>query len=291
MPVYNAGRFLVPAIESILKQTYQHFELVIIDDASTDTSWEIIQKYARRYRKRIKAVRMIRNLNRGGDVCANQALEYARGKYIARMDSDDISHPLRLEKQVEFLEAHPQYFLVGSSAYVIDAKKKIIGEKLEPTSSDEIYRSYFTSHPIIHPSCMYRRILKKKKFSYEIKYSANNDYLTFFKFICKNQKFANLEEKLLYYRIHGKNDTFINVREKFLNTLRIRLEMFLKFGYEPSLQQVCMTVLQTALVLFLPNRVSMRLYMIYKGIIKLENPLDSLAFVLKPGFSLRAGLR
>jgi glycosyltransferase involved in cell wall biosynthesis len=104
MPVYNAGRFLAPAIESILKQTYKNFELIIVDDASTDNSLEIIKGYKRRFRKRITVVQIARNLNKGGDVCANEGLKYAKGKYIARMDSDDIAHPLRLDKQVEFLE-------------------------------------------------------------------------------------------------------------------------------------------------------------------------------------------
>lgn len=287
MPVYNAGRFLVPAIESILKQTYKNFELIIVDDASTDNSWEIIRKYKGRFRKRIIAIQMARNLNKGGDVCANEGLKYARGKYLARMDSDDISHPQRLEKQVAFLEKHRNHFLVGSNAYVIDEKKRIVGEKNEPLKSHDIYNAYFTTNPLIHPSCLYRRIFKNRKFSYEIQYSANNDYLTFFKYICKNYQFANLEEKLLYYRIHGGNDTFSHIRTKFMNTLRIRLRMMSKFGYNPSAQQLFITALQLFSVMLLPERFSIRLYLISKGIVKVENPLSYLSFLLRPQLSLR----
>lgn len=287
MPVYNAGRFLVPAIESILKQTYKNFEFIIIDDASNDNSWEIISKYKRRFQKKITAIRLSRNLNRGGDVCANEGLNYAKGKYVARMDADDIAHPLRLEKQVEFLEKNRKYFLVGSNAYVIDESRKTIGEKIEPLKSLDIYQAYFTTHPLIHSTCMYRRVFKGKKFLYEIEYSANNDYLTFFKYICKNHQFANLEEKLLYYRIHGKNDTFSNVRRKFINTLRIRLKMVFKFGYNPSPTQMITTVIQGLVVLMLPQRISTRLYLISKGIVKLDNPFNYLSFLLKPTLSLR----
>lgn len=287
MPVYNAGRFLVPAIESILKQTYKNFEFIIIDDASNDDSWEIISKYKRRFRKRITAIRLSRNLNRGGDVCANEGLNCAKGKYVARMDADDIAHPQRLERQVEFLEKHRQYFLVGSNAYVINESRKTIGEKIEPLESLDIYKAYFTTHPLIHSTCTYRRVSKGKKFSYDIQYSANNDYLTFFKYICKNHKFANLEEKLLYYRIHGKNDTFSNVRRKFINTLRIRLEMVFKFGYNPSPSQMAITVVQGLVVLLLPQRISTRLYLISKGIVKIDNPFNYLPFFLKPNLSLR----
>ncbi len=110
MPVYNAGNFLMEAIESILNQTYQNFEFIIVDDASTDNSWKIIQKYAKKYPKKIKAFQLKKTLNRGGDACANFALKKAKGKYIARMDADDIAHPKRLEKEVDFLEKTKRFF-------------------------------------------------------------------------------------------------------------------------------------------------------------------------------------
>lgn len=289
MPVYNAGDFLVDAIESILNQTYQNFEFIIINDNSTDNSWEIIKKYQKKYPKKIKAINLKRTLNRGGDACANYGLKIAKGKYIARMDADDISHPQRLEKQVDFLERNKHIFLLGSNAKVIDKKGKIIGNKLVPQTNEEIYQSFFTFNPIIHPSVMYRRSIEKKRFFYPKKFSANNDYYVFFKLICQNYKFANLKEKLLYYRIHGENDTFKNIKQKFFNTLKTRLIMWFKYNYQPSLKQWITTIIQTIIILTLPEKLIFYIYLLTKNIIKVKIP--SLSFfsknklIKKPAFS------
>jgi len=280
MPVYNAESFLREAIDSILKQTYKNFELIIIDDASTDSSWSIIKKYKRVYKKRVRAFRLKTRLNKGGDACANLAIKKAKGKYIARMDADDIAHPRRLEKQVKFLEKNPYIFLVGSNAYVIDEKGKVIGKKLEPESQRKIYKAYFTLHPIIHSSCMLRKVYQKKKFSYIIKYSSNNDYYTFFKLICQGHRFANLKEKLLYYRIHGKNCTFTNIRKNFTNTLKIRAWMFFNQGYEPSLKQLAINLTQIG-AMFLPEKVLTSLYLLNKGIVKPRLAIRKLPLKIK----------
>lgn len=268
MPVYNAEKYVAEAIESILAQTYKRFELIIIDDESTDQSLSIAKSYKRRFRTKITIIETGRNLNGGGDMCANLGIEHARGKYIARMDADDIATSDRFARQVEFLEKNKRVFLVGSSAYVINKRGSIIGEKLEPTKLSEIYRSYATFHPIIHPTAMFRRVFKGNRFSYQIKYSANNDYYTFFKLLCKGYIFANLEEKLLYYRIHDRNDTFVNIKRKFLNTLKIRLNMITSFNYKPSVRDVILNIAQGILILSLPESFIKNLYLVTKGIIK-----------------------
>lgn len=281
MPVYNAGSFLVPAIESIFNQTFTDFELIIIDDNSTDQSWKIIQKYQRKYPKKIISRRMPHTLNCGGDSCANMALKEAKGTYIARMDADDIAHPTRFAKQVTYLESHPGIFLVGSNAYVIDKNGEIIGNKLEPSTSQDIYKSYVTFHPLIHPSTMYRRIYKNIQFFYDIKYSANNDYYTFFTLICKGYKFKNLQEKLMYYRIHETNDTFVHIKEKFFNTVKIRLTMVLKYHYKITFKQFLTTIIQGIILLVLPERLTKYIYLLSKGILKLENPFRNRSYSLR----------
>lgn len=272
MPVYNAGEYLVPAIESIMNQNYKNFEFIIIDDASTDDSWKTIRAYQKRYPKIITAIRLKKNLNAGGDTCANIALSLATGKYIARMDADDISHPDRLEKQVTYLESHRDIFLVGSNAYVINKSGNTIGEKTEPLTHTEIKKQYFTFHPLIHPSTMFRRTTKGKAFSYKLRYSANNDYYTFFSLLCEGYRYANLSEKLLYYRIHGQNDTFVNMKQKYWNTLNIRLTMCLKYGYTPSLKAALTAIAQTIVIAALPQPVITQLYFVMKGIKTISFP-------------------
>lgn len=268
MPVYNAEAFLVKAIESILNQTYQNFELIIINDHSADNSWKIIKKYKDKYPKKIKAINLKKNLNRGGDACANVGLKYARGKYIARMDADDIAHPQRIKKQVIFLEKNPQIFLVGTNANVIDEKDQKIGQKNVPLDHQSILNSFFIFNPIIHPSVMFRRFKGKKRFFYPIRFSANNDYYAFFRLIVSGYKFANLKEKLLFFRIHKKNDTFTKIKEKFLNVLKIRLLMVFKFNYKPSLKQWFIFFTQIITVLFFPEFIIKNIYLYLKIIDK-----------------------
>lgn len=269
MPVYNYEVYVEEAIKSILNQTYSNFEFIIVDDASRDNSRGIIRNYQKQYPQRIKLISLKKNLNCGGDRCANVGIKIARGKYIARMDADDIALPTRLEKQVEFLESNPDIFLVGSNAYVIDKEGKIMGEKTEPESNEKIYSNYLTFHPLIHPSCMYRRKLNRKKnFQYEITYKSNNDYLTFFKLICENYKFTNIKEKLLLYRIHEKSDTFRNVKMAFFTTLRIRFSIILKYHYRPTLKALITNFAQIILVSLLPKELIIKLYFLFKGIAK-----------------------
>lgn len=268
MPVYNAGYFLVDALDSIVNQTYKNFEVIIIDDASRDGSANIITWYKKRYPKKIRFIKLKRNANRGGDACANIGFARAKGKYIARMDADDIADQRRLEKQVAYLEKHNDVILLGTQAYVINKNGQIIGEKNEPTDHETIKRNYFIYHPIIHPSVMIRKnMLPHTRYLYKIQYSANNDLLTFFKLLSYG-KFANLPEKLMCYRIHGHNDSLVNPKEKFMNTLKIRFYAWKHFGHEPDFQAVLVNILQFAVVMTMPSSVITFLYMFWRGVAK-----------------------
>lgn len=270
MPVYNAGKFLVPAIESILKQTYGHFELIIVDDASTDGSTNIIKRYKKRYPKIVRAVFLKKQLNKGGDACANIAFKRARGSFIARMDADDIAHPDRIEKQVNYMQTHPDVLLLGAQARVIDKKNHVIGDKTVPTNHEDIYKGFFIFHPIVHPTVMIRkRLLPKRDYLYKIKYSANNDLFTFFELLTYG-KFANMDEQLLDYRMHAGNDSLTKPKERFFNTLNIRLRAVAD-GYVPTPTGILATLIQSIIILLLPERLIVPLYLYAKGIVKLPS--------------------
>ncbi len=295
MPVFNAEHYIEEAIESILRQTFQDFELIIIDDASTDDSPKIIRKYKKKYPHKIRLITMKTNINYGGDGCANKGIQAAKGEFIARMDADDVSHPTRFEKQVRVLKHDHNLFLIGSNAYVIDSQSLIIGEKLEPITSKNIKDSYFTFHPIIHPSVMFRKYVeidgKRTLFQYKTNYSANNDYYTFFYLICKGKKVQNFKEKLISYRIHGKNDTFINIKQKFLNTLNIRIEMARDYGYRPTLLQIVTCITQSIILLTLPEIFILKLYLLAKGILSFKDLLSDLnPFFLFKSIKMRLSL-
>ena len=281
MPAYNSEEFIEEAISSVVNQTFQDFELIIIDDASTDNTVKIIKKFQKKYPNKISLIQLSENQNCGGDKCANHGILIAKGKYIARMDADDVADTTRFEKQIKFLEKNKNVFLVGSNAFVINKKGEVIGEKKEPLTTEAIYKAYFGFHPLIHPTCIFRAKLKNgKRFSYEIKHSANNDYYTFYKLTCQGYKFVNLEEKLLKYRIHNHNATFVDMKQKFINSLKVRLAMVANYGYIPSIKDIIILTAQAVVVLTLPERMLLKIYFLAKGIIKINE--------LKPDISVSA---
>lgn len=269
MPVRNAGRFLVPAIESILRQTYPRLELIIVDDGSSDTSWQTIRAYRNKYPKRIKAFRTTKQLNEAGNGAANLGLLHARGRYIARMDADDVAHPQRIEKQVAYLTAHPGTILLGTQATVIDAKGHAVGVKSAPLENGEIYRQYAIVHPMIHPSVMVNRaMLPDPNVLYTCKFGTNDDYYTFFKLL-QYGRFANLPEALLKYRIHDKNASLTHMKRHFWTISKIRIEAITKLNYQAPLFVFPLISVQTALVMLLPERALKELFYYARGIKKI----------------------
>ena len=121
MSVYNGEKYLQEAIDSILEQTFKDFEFLIINDGSTDKTGEILESY---HDLRIKIINNEKNI--GLTKSLNKGLKLARGEYIARQDADDISMPERLEKEVEFLETHQDYAVVGAFAKIINKNSEIL---------------------------------------------------------------------------------------------------------------------------------------------------------------------
>ena len=151
MPVYNGERFLKDAIESILNQTYKNFEFIIVDDGSTDDSLKIIKEY----QKKDKRIRLIENKkNLGQAKSLNKGLSLAKGKYYAKMDSDDIACKKRIEKEVDFLERNNDYVIVGSNLEIIDENNNTIGYRFYPQKNKEIRKLIIIKSPFAHPSVM-----------------------------------------------------------------------------------------------------------------------------------------
>lgn len=174
MPTYNRADVLSGAIESILNQSFKDFEFIIIDDGSTDNTAEIIQKYA----EKDPRIVFLKNEKNSGIVYGlNRGLEKARGKYIARMDDDDISFFGRLERQVRAMEEHPEITLFGTKLGVISYLNAPIphsSPEIEDPKRIEIH-TYFSSG-IAHPTIMIRHdFLKKKGIRYSEKYQFAED--------------------------------------------------------------------------------------------------------------------
>lgn len=193
MPVYNAEEeYLREAIESILNQSYSDFEFIIINDGSTNNVENVILSY------KDSRIKYIKQNNQGIANTLNNGLSIAKGEYIARMDADDISLPNRFEKQIKFMEEHPDISILGTW-FEIFPKSKVIKHPSKPS-----YFDFLTSSCIGHPTVMFRRNDFEK---YDLMYNPNykcEDYELWSRAI-RYLKFANLQEVLLKYRWHDNN--------------------------------------------------------------------------------------
>jgi glycosyltransferase involved in cell wall biosynthesis len=199
LPVYNAEKYLYQAIKSILTQTYTNFELIIIDDGSTDESLKIIQSFDD---ERIQIIQNEQNL--GLIKTLNKGIDLAKGEYIARMDADDIAMPKRLEKQVAFLEKNIDYGLIGTMAEMINEKGISIGKIHDlPISQEAIKSRILFQCPFIHPTVMGKTSIFKE-FKYHENFPIAEDFFLWVKVIEK-YKVANLDEVFLQYRVHSTN--------------------------------------------------------------------------------------
>jgi glycosyltransferase involved in cell wall biosynthesis len=197
MTVFNAGSFLDPSIRSILKQTFRDFEFLIVDDSSTDGSAERAEAWAARD-PRIKVVRNASH--RGQTVCLNQGLGLARGKWIARHDADDLSHPTRLAIQHRLTISQPGIVLLGTNGRIIDEQDKLVGLLDAPLSQEGITWTAPFLNPFMHTSVMFRADVIRDEFGgFDASYQIAQDYELWMRVIAKHQS-ANLPQRLICYR-------------------------------------------------------------------------------------------
>lgn len=216
MPVYNAEKFLKETVESMLNQTYTDFEFLIFNDGSRDRSLAVLQQYTD---PRIRLIHS--DQNRGYLYWLNAGIAESKGKYIARMDSDDISMPDRLDKQVSFLEQNPQIAIVGTGIVIFNDQT---GEKSyhSLSSEQEIRWGLIFKNRLIHPSVMMRRdAIISSEILYKQEFYGSEDYRFWTEAIQHNLSVTNLPSVLLKYRDHGNNFTKKNRDRQIDNSKRI----------------------------------------------------------------------
>ena len=195
MSVYNGEKYLREAIDSILNQTFTDFEFLIVNDGSTDRTAEILQSYDDH---RIKIVDNAKNI--GLTKSLNIGLRMARGEYIARMDADDVSMSLRLEKESELLDNKPEVGLVGIRYEVIDEADKSFGIVKYPMTDKEIKRRLLEGTSFGHGSVMFRKECIETVGLYRPEFKYAQDY-DFFLRISERYAVANISESLYKFRI------------------------------------------------------------------------------------------
>lgn len=223
MPVYNGGEFLRPAIESVIGQTYTDFEFLIIDDGSTDSSFAVCQEY------RDRRIRLVRNeANLGLIATLNKGLELCEGEFIARMDCDDICLPWRLEKQLAFLDAHPDIGICGTWF------EKFYGNCSQimrvPVEDAHIRFSLVMDNAFGHNTILMRReVLERHGLRYDPDYRYAEDY-EFWVRCSAHTRLANLPEVMVRYRYHPGNTSNRFRREQGATADRVRRRQFERLG-------------------------------------------------------------
>jgi glycosyltransferase involved in cell wall biosynthesis len=220
MPVYNPGRFLVEALDSVLAQSYSAFELVLVDDASSDGSFEQLEAYAARD-SRVRVFRQPENL---GIVAArNRAFREARAdsRYFAILDSDDVALPDRLERQVAFLEAHPDHALVGGHTLIIDEQSRALGIRRYPITYAQICAVLTRYNPIAQPAVMLRRSMLETVGQYSEEFPRCQDYELWLR-IAARYPIANLDRPVIRYRVSASQGKRTHLRQTLLLTLALQ---------------------------------------------------------------------
>ena len=216
MPVYNAEAFLEEAMDSILNQTFTDFELLVLDDGSTDRSAEIIQSYNDpRIRYILCSHNFVDTLNRG--------IEEARGKYIARMDSDDIMLPHRLQVQYDYMEQHPDIAVCGSSVQWFGTQQQDV---FCTNNHDELVNLMIKHNPIPHPSTIIRRsVLMEHNIRYRHEFVLAEDYKMWTDMVKAGQRLHNLPEILLRYRISPSQVSYRKYHQQLSVANNIKYDM------------------------------------------------------------------
>jgi glycosyltransferase involved in cell wall biosynthesis len=204
MPVYNAGKYLNAAVESILNQTFADFEFLVLDDGSTDESPAIIQ----RYHQLDSRINVSQRTHENGNYATalNQLIEKARGEFIARMDADDCSRPERFEHQVAFLRGHPEVVAVSSRVLCVDRDLCPIRFLCTEQTHERIDEAHMQlrSGEMSHPAVMIRTDAIRRLNGYRVDYCPAEDFDLWLR-LAEIGRLANLPEVLLSWRLHDKN--------------------------------------------------------------------------------------
>ncbi len=231
MPTLNAEKYLKTSIDSILSQTFKDFEFIIVDDNSSDNTLKIINKY------KDKRIKLVKGENKGIAAALNLGIKIAKGKYIARMDADDISLPKRFEKQIDFMDKNVEFGICGTKVKTLtnETIHKNWGSwlKTNPKFIDILQNCAFC-----HPTVMIRKsIIKKYDLYYNEKIHYTEDQELWFRAI-KITKFHNLEDQLLTYRLHKSNKSSKNYQQQEVYLKKIKTKSLEWLGLNQTNQKI-----------------------------------------------------
>ena len=201
MAVFNGAQYLEATLQSILDQSFRNFELVIVDDASSDETPEILRKVSR-FDSRVAVLTNPRNLKLASSL--NRGLEACRSEYIARSDADDLYHPDRLRIQLDFMERNPKVGVVSSAFHRIDSSGNHLRTTIPPSRNGEIKQALLFRNCILHPGAMFRKSTVMDVGGYDPDFDYAEDYDLWARLFDRTQ-FTQIREPLVSYRRHPQS--------------------------------------------------------------------------------------
>lgn len=260
LPVYNGLPYLEKAIQSVLKQSFANFELLILDDASTDDSWQLMKKYAAKD-KRIKIFQNKKNLGIGKSL--NLLIKKSSTQFLARMDADDIMVSKRLSRQVNYLQKHTDVVVLGSWMKEIDKKGRIIGLRKVPLKHKDIYQMMYYAMGMQHPTLVFNTKLIPVDFPWYQEHGLVEDLDMLFRLL-KHGRFANLPSFLMFYRLHTDNLSLREPKKTFIAAQKIRKKAVQEYGYQPGLKAKLLHLFSQLFVLLTPEKFILKLYSLFR---------------------------
>lgn len=230
IPVHNGEKYIKESIDSCLNQTYKNIEIIVVDDKSEDRTLEILKEYGQKL-----TVIPVEKQNGLGNVI-NIGIRESKGKYIARMDADDIMYPTRIEKQVQYLESNPNCVAIGGQIDIIDENSNITSHREYAIEDRDIKKNRFLFQPFAHPAVTLRKSTVEEISLYPEDMWKVED-VKFFLILSTKGEFHNLEDTVLKYRMTFKTESQSKMLDHFRKTNDIRKWAMRELNIKPTLRE------------------------------------------------------
>jgi glycosyltransferase involved in cell wall biosynthesis len=259
-PAYNATPFLEASANSILDQTYTHFELIIVDDGSRDGTWALMEQLAAKD-SRVRIYRNSHNLGIAGT--RNRLKSLAQGKYIAWQDADDISLPSRLADQFALMESDPAIGICGGGLQFFDDRGEL-HKRLYASADEDLRASIFRYSPVAQPAAMIRKSVLDQVGDYDLNYPPAEDLDMSFR-IGMVSKFANIAGLAIRYRETSTGATFTRLKLMELNTISIRLRYAHSKHYAMTFADHVYNICQYVSIFVIPSRLKIAIFSFFRN--------------------------
>lgn len=267
IPVHNGQEHIKEALDSCINQTYPTLEIIVVDDKSQDNTLNILREYEQKD-SRIKVL-AVEKQNGLGNVI-NIGIRESNGKYIARMDADDIMYPDRLVKQVEYLESNPNCVALGGQIDIIDKDGNVIGHREYALKNEDLKKNRFLFQPFAHPAVTLRKDTLEEIGLYPENMWKVEDVKLFLILSTKGE-FANLEDTVLKYRVTFKTESQSKMLDHFKKTNEVRKWAIKELNIKPTFREYIIWNMQKIGVRILsifPSSVFMKTFEVFRKVVK-----------------------